>query len=159
MSFSVAGFPAAIILRRVRWKQFTLKNISYGMQRPNYMAESLSLLMSAQAGIEGANLEFAFPKEGVIAWMDNAVLLKEAPSRENALKFMGFLLVPKNIAELTNWTQYQSGVLGADEFLADQLRNTPENNNPDGVGPSVFIEVCSEELQAVYDKTWTSLKK
>ena len=114
---------------------------------------------SAKGRIEGANLEYAFPKEGVIAWMDNAVLLKDAPNRENALKFMDFLLEPKNIAELTNWAQYQSGVLGADEFLTDELRNTPENNKPDGAGPSVFIEVCSEEVQAVYDKIWTNLKK
>ncbi|SDP75932.1 spermidine/putrescine transport system substrate-binding protein [Sulfitobacter litoralis] len=51
---------------------------------------------SAKARAEGANVEYAFPTQGYIAWMDNVVLLKDAPNRENALKFMDFLLVPEN---------------------------------------------------------------
>ncbi len=114
---------------------------------------------SAKGRLEGANIEYAYPDQGVIAWMDNAVLLKDAPNRESALKFMDFLLEPKNIAELTNWAQYSAGVIGADEFLTAELRATPENNKPADSGPAVFVEACSQEVQAVYDKIWTNLKK
>ena len=51
---------------------------------------------SAKARKEGANVEYAYPREGYIVWMDNVVLLKDAPNRENALKFMDFLLEPEN---------------------------------------------------------------
>ncbi|NCW56018.1 MAG: extracellular solute-binding protein, partial [Rhodobacteraceae bacterium] len=37
---------------------------------------------------EGANIEYAYPKQGYVVWMDNVVLLKDAPNRDNAIKFM-----------------------------------------------------------------------
>lgn len=114
---------------------------------------------SAKARLEGANVEYAFPKQGIIAWMDNAVLLKDAPNRDNALKFMDFLLEPKNVAELTNFTQYSAGVIGVNELLDDELKAMPEGNPPADSGPAVFVEACSQDVQAVYDKIWTNLKK
>ncbi len=41
--------------------------------------------------------------------MDNVVLLKDAPNRDNALKFMDFLLEPENIAAVTNYARYAPG--------------------------------------------------
>lgn len=114
---------------------------------------------SAKAREEGANIEYAFPKQGYIAWMDNVVLLNEAPNRENALKFMDFLLEPANAAQLTNWTQYASGVDGVAALLDESLRTLPEANPHDGAGQAVFIQACDQEVQAVYDTIWTNLKK
>ena len=78
---------------------------------------------AAKARAEGANIEYAFPKEGYIVWMDNVVLLKDAPNRENALKFMNFLLEPENAAAVTNYAQYTSGVKGVDPFLEPEVKN------------------------------------
>jgi spermidine/putrescine transport system substrate-binding protein len=114
---------------------------------------------NAKARAEGANVEYAFPTQGYIAWMDNVVLLKDAPNRDNALKFMDFLLEPENMAALTNWTQYSSGVEGVAPLLDEALRSLPEANPPASAGKPVFIEVCEEQVQAVYDKIWTGLKK
>ena len=63
----------------------------------------------AKARVEGAPVEYSYPKEGYIVWMDNVVLLKDAPNRANALKFMDFLLEPENIAAVTNFAQYTAG--------------------------------------------------
>jgi spermidine/putrescine transport system substrate-binding protein len=76
---------------------------------------------SAKAREEGVNVEYAFPREGYIAWMDSVVLLKDAPNRDNALKFMDFLLVPENIAAVSNFAQYNAGVTGVEEFLDPAL--------------------------------------
>jgi len=46
----------------------------------------------AKAREEGANVEYSYPSQGYVVWMDNVVLLKDAPNRANALKFMDFLL-------------------------------------------------------------------
>ncbi len=113
---------------------------------------------SAKARAEGANVEYAFPKEGYVVWMDNMVLLKDAPNRENALKFMNFLLDPENAAAVTNYAAYTSGVTGVEPFLDDAIKNSPENNPPaDQKG--FFIEACDEETQKLYDAIWTNLKK
>lgn len=114
---------------------------------------------SAKARKEGANVEYAFPTQGYIAWMDNVVLLQDAPNRENALKFMDFLLVPENIAAVSNYAQYNAGVDGVTDLLDPDLASQPEKNPQANAGPGVFIEVCSEEVQAVYDQIWTNLKK
>ncbi|MES0862942.1 extracellular solute-binding protein [Ruegeria sp. SCPT10] len=114
---------------------------------------------SAKAREEGANVEYAFPTQGYVAWMDNVVLLKDAPNRDNALKFMDFLLEPENIAAVTNYAQYNAGVSGVTEFLDAELAAQPEKNPHANAGKGVFLEVCDEETQAVYDQIWTNLKK
>lgn len=114
---------------------------------------------SAKARAEGANVEYAFPKEGFVVWMDNMVLLKDAPNRENALKFMNFLLEPENAAAVTNYAAYTSGVLGVEPFLDDAIKSSPENNPPVDAPAGSFIQVCDEETQKLYDAIWINLKK
>ena len=84
----------------------------------------------AKARAEGAPVEYAYPKEGFIVWMDNVVLLKDAPNRESAIKFMDFLLEPENIAAVSNFAQYTAGVKGVTPLLTDELKTSPEQNPP-----------------------------
>ncbi len=114
---------------------------------------------SAKGRAEGANLEYIYPTEGHLVWMDNVVLLNAAPNRENALKFMNFLLDPANSAAVTNYAAYSSPILGAEAFLDQAIRTSPENNPPAGITPGVFAQVCDEETQVLYDAIWTNLKK
>ena len=114
---------------------------------------------SAKAREEGANVEYAYPKEGYVVWMDNVVLLKDAPNRENAIKFMDFLLDPENVGAVTNYARYAAGVDGVAPFLDEELATMPENNPPAEAGPGVFIEVCDQATQEVYDQIWTRLKQ
>ncbi|QGX98555.1 extracellular solute-binding protein [Roseovarius faecimaris] len=112
----------------------------------------------AKAREEGANVEYAYPEQGLIVWMDNVVLLKDAPNRENALKFMDFLLEPENAAAVTNYARYTAGVTGVEPHLDEALTTMPEQNPPAGT-KTAFVEVCDAETQAVYDQIWTNLKK
>ena len=112
----------------------------------------------AKAREEGANIEYAFPKEGYVVWTDSIVLLKDAPNRANALKFMNFMLEPENAAALTNFAAYTAGVKGVEPFLSDTVANSPESNPPtEPIGELVMA--CPQEVQAVYDTIWTNLKK
>jgi len=113
---------------------------------------------SSKAREEGANIEYSFPNEGYVVWMDNVVLLKDAPNRANALLFMDFLLEPENIAAVTNYAQYSAGVGGVAEFLDPALAVMPENNPREGAGAGAFIAVCDQETQEVYDQIWTRLR-
>ncbi len=107
---------------------------------------------------EGAHIEYAYPEQGYIVWMDNVVLLKDAPNRDNAIKFMNFLLDPENAAAVTNYARYTSGVKGVEPFLDAALSTAPELNPPAGGNPQ-FVQACSEDVQKVYDTIWTNLKK
>ncbi len=112
----------------------------------------------AKAREEGANIEYAFPKEGYVVWTDSIVLLKDAPNRANALKFMNFMLEPENAAALTNFAAYTAGVKGTEPFLSDTVKNSPESNPP-ATPVGELVMACPQEVQAVYDTIWTNLKK
>ena len=114
---------------------------------------------SAKARAEGANVEYSYPKEGYVVWMDNAVLLKDAPNRDNALRFMNFLLEPENNAALTNYAAYTSPVAGVEPFLNPDLLASPEVNPPADAPAGSFVAVCDQATQATYDAIWTNLKK
>lgn len=114
---------------------------------------------SAKARAEGANVEYAYPREGFVVWMDNVVLLKDAPNRDNALAFMNFLLEPENAAAVTNYAAYTAGVKGVEPFLDEAIKSSPENNPPADAPAGSFIAVCDEETQKLYDAIWINLKK
>ena len=83
---------------------------------------------------------------------------KHAPNRANAVKFMNFLLDPKNAAAVTNYAAYNAGVTGAEKFLSESILKSPENNPPKGQ-KGEFIQACDQETQKLYDAIWTNLKK
>ncbi len=114
---------------------------------------------SAKARGENPVLEYAYPRQGYLVWMDNVVLLKDAPNRDNALKFMDFLLEPENAAAVTNFAQYTAGVGGVDALLDAELKASPELNPPADAPAGQFVQVCEEATQKLYDAIWTNLKK
>ncbi|MEM9845054.1 MAG: extracellular solute-binding protein [Pseudomonadota bacterium] len=113
---------------------------------------------SARARAEGAPIEYAFPEEGFLLWMDNVVLLKDAPNRENAIKFMDFLLEPENAAAVTNYARYTAGVAGVEDFLDPELATSPEQNPPSDAS-GMFVQACDAETQPLYDAIWTRVKQ
>ena len=113
---------------------------------------------SAKARAERPSVTYSFPKEGYVVWMDNVVLLKDAPNRDSAIAFMDFLLEPENIAAVSNFARYGLGVTGAEEFLDPELASLPEANPPATAGAGAFVQACDEETQTVYDTIWTNLK-
>ncbi len=122
---------------------------------------SLSMIYSGQAAKarqEGAALEYSFPKEGYILFADSIVLLKDAPNRDNAIKFMNFMLEPENVAAVSNYAQYGNNVTGADKFMDAALAKSPELNPPAG-SKGHFVEACAQEVQEYYDRIWTNVKK
>ena len=113
---------------------------------------------SAKAREERASIKYAFPTQGYVVWMDNVVLLNDAPNRDSAIAFMDFMLVPENIAAVSNYARYGLGVSGAEEYLDPALATLPESNPPATAGDGAFIEVCDQATQTVYDQIWTNLK-
>ena len=103
-------------------------------------------------------LKYVHPKEGIIGWFDSMVIPKGAPNKENAIKFMNFMMDAQNGAELSNFNRYASP-LAPDvvaEHLDPTLSTAPEINIDPAV-PVHFSETCSAKSIKLYDRVWTKL--
>jgi spermidine/putrescine transport system substrate-binding protein len=101
-------------------------------------------------------LEYAFPKEGVVSWMDNLAVPKNAENPENAKRFIEFMMKPKNAAIQSNFARYANGIQGSGKYLDDKLKNADAFKVPQGT-PTVFGKACGEKAINLQSKVWTKL--
>ncbi|MGH6883183.1 extracellular solute-binding protein [Hypericibacter sp.] len=107
---------------------------------------------------EKATFKYVYPKEGVVGWMDNVAVPKDAPDLENAKKFLNFLMDPENIALQSKSTGYQTAVVGSNKFLPPEIGTSPEFNPPADL-KITFAPACEEKATRAYDKIWTGLRQ
>jgi spermidine/putrescine transport system substrate-binding protein len=107
---------------------------------------------------EKATFTYVYPKEGVVGWMDNVAVPKDAPDLDNAKKFLNFLMDPENIALQSKSTGYQTAVMGSNKFLPPEIGTSPEFNPPADL-KITFAPACEEKATRAYDKIWTGLRQ
>jgi spermidine/putrescine transport system substrate-binding protein len=103
-------------------------------------------------------LRYAFPKEGVLAFFDNLVVPKSASDRDNALRFIEFMLQPENAGLESNFAHYANGIVGSDKYMDPALLKAPELQPPPD-RKVVFASACSEKAVRLIDKVWTRLRQ
>lgn len=108
---------------------------------------------------EKPSLKYSYPKEGLTAWMDNIVVMKDAPNLENAKLFQNFMMDPENAATLSNFARYANGIKGTKPYLDAELVEAYELNPPEGAPTPEFVPPCDEEVVRFYDRIWTNLLK
>ncbi len=113
---------------------------------------------SARARANNPDIKFIFPKEGVVAWMDNIAVPTSAKDPENAKLFIEFMMKPENSGLSSNFTHYASAVSGSDAYYDSALKDAPELKVPAGI-KMTFTPVCPEEAIKLMDRVWTKLKK
>lgn len=99
---------------------------------------------------EKDTVEYIYPKEGVIAWVDALAIPTDAQNFENARKFANFLLDPENAGALSNHAGYANGSVGSQEFMKAELVEAPELNVPEGLRtePMKTCSPAANELEA-----------
>lgn len=103
---------------------------------------------------DGANIEYAMPKEGLVGWLDSFVVPKGAANIDNAKKFIDFMSTVENATEQYNFYGHAAPV-AIDQAKA---KFTPENA-PE-LFPTVKVEfsrACSPAAQDLVTKVWTDL--
>ena len=107
---------------------------------------------------ENPAIEYVYPKEGVILWMDSLVIPKTAQHADNALKFIDFVLRPEIAKAISEEIGYASPNLAAIALLDDEVRNnrTVYPNEEDLKNAEFQTDVG--DAITVYEKYWESLK-
>ena len=112
-----------------------------------------------KARLENKQLQFVFPQDGFMIWVDNLAIPKGAPHKDNALRFINFLLradVAKTIALYNN---YATTNLTAQRLLPPEIKDNPV------IYPSskllrrgVIQTEVGDQAIALYEKYWEALK-
>lgn len=104
-------------------------------------------------------LDFIYPKEGVILWMDNMVIPKNAKNLDGAHQFIDFLLRPENSAIVSEEFGYASPNELAKNFILPEIAKNPIIYPPENlVNKSLFREDVGNEAIKVYQHYWNMLK-
>lgn len=75
---------------------------------------------------ENTDLEYVIPEEGSNIWIDSWVMLKDAPNKENAEKFLDFLCRPEIALMNFEYITYSTPNTGAKELIEDEsIKNSP----------------------------------
>lgn len=76
------------------------------------------------AGVD-INLAYFVPRTGSPAWVDCLCIPKDAAHKENAYKFLEYMLQPEVIAKCTNFTNYANGNAASKKFVDAAVLNDP----------------------------------
>lgn len=109
---------------------------------------------------ENPDLEYVIPEEGTNVWIDSWVILKDAPNKENAEKFIDFMcrgdIAVKNFEYIT----YSTPNDAARELIEDDdIRNSeiafPDLSKYNNLETFVYL---GEEGDALYNELWKEVK-
>jgi spermidine/putrescine transport system substrate-binding protein len=101
---------------------------------------------------------FVIPEEGATMYQEDICVLKTAPNKENAIRFMEFYMQPE-IAAL-NTVQQVNGTanMPARELLSPELKANPNTNPPPEVIAKLQIfEDLGDDLRK-YNRVWTKVR-
>lgn len=105
-----------------------------------------------------ANLNYIIPEEGATMYQEDICVLKTAPNKENAVKFMQFYTRPEvaalNVAQQTNGTPN----VPARALTPDRIKNNTAINPPPEVMQKlqIFRDLGGDIRQI--DRVWTKIK-
>src|SRR5205085_2803832 len=80
---------------------------------------------AARGMAEDKDTVYLIPREGSQIWLDNLVILANAPHKELAEKFLNFCLDPNVAARISNFTQFSTPNLTARPKIQPELLNNP----------------------------------
>lgn len=108
---------------------------------------------------ENPDIQLVMPEEGLYLWQDNFVIPNKAPNKENAQKFIEFMLRPENSKVCSESFPYTNPNAKAVELLDAETQNNPGIYPPASVYEQGEFLIDLGEITTVYDKIWTDFKQ
>jgi len=124
--------------------------------------EAVVGFMYSNQAVKGKNtdnkLQEVFPVEGMPIFIDNFVMAKDAPNKDNSYKLLNFLMQPEIAARIADITKFTTGNKAAEEFLSDDYKNNPMLNIPDEVAANTSFYVDVAAVLEEYDHIYSEFK-
>lgn len=118
-----------------------------------------SAKLSAESADNGVKLGYSIPREGAPVWINNLVVLKDAPNPQQAYAFLDYMLRPEVVAKSSNYVGYPNGNQDATALVDAQLRNDPMLYPSTEVMNTLFpLETLPLNLERVRTRVWSRIK-
>lgn len=108
---------------------------------------------------ENPDIQYVFPKEGFVIWVDNFAIPKNAPHQANAYKFLNYILQGKVAAQATTTFGYATANKDSLKYLPKDVRSD-KIIFPDAsvMKRGHFQKDVGDDALALYSKYWEKLK-
>lgn len=107
---------------------------------------------------ENPGFKYVLPKEGTNVWVDSMAIPKSAKNKDEAYKFIDFILRPEIGAQLAQFLGYSTPNKAAQELLPEEVRNNEVVYPLGNVFESNDVQVDIKEATELYDRIWTEIK-
>jgi spermidine/putrescine-binding protein len=112
----------------------------------------------ARAMAERPTIRYVVPKEGATLWADCLVVLKSAPQKALAMRFINYLMEPEVAARTSERLRFASASRTARELVSPAIRDNPAvYPPPDQLGRLEWMQDVGKGIR-LYDRAWTELK-
>ncbi len=108
---------------------------------------------------DNPHLQFVYPKDGFVIWVDNFAIPKNAPHRENAYKFLNFMLRADIAKTVSLNNDYPTPNLAAKKLLPREVRENPTiYPSHEILRRGQFQTDISDAALELYERYWEKLK-
>ena len=119
---------------------------------------TVASVRAEEAGID-IHLDYIVPIEGTYGWFDSAFIPADAPHPDNAHKFINYLMRPKVIADITNFTGYANINLEANRYVDPEYLNNPAVYPDEAVLKRLHpAKIYPPKQERRRSRTWTRIK-
>lgn len=108
---------------------------------------------------ENPHVQFIFPKEGFVIWVDNFSIPVNAPHPNEAYAFINFFLRPDIAKAIALYTHFPITNLSGQQLLPESVRQNPVvYPSKEILKKGQFQVDLSDETLALYEQYWEQLK-
>lgn len=116
----------------------------------------LAAQRSAEAGL--GEIKYVIPKEGALMGYDMFAIPKDAQNKDNAYKFLNYIMRPEVIAEISNYVRYANANKDALPLIDADIRNNPGIYYPSELLERMHIVVPPTRMERTLTRTWNRVR-
>jgi putrescine transport system substrate-binding protein len=108
---------------------------------------------------KGVEIKYAVPKEGSILWFDMLAIPKDAPHPDSAYAFLNYILMPKVIADISNFKRYANADMQAQSLIDPAVRDDPGIYPPAEQQKQLAVQLAdSADQTRAITRVWQKFK-
>jgi spermidine/putrescine transport system substrate-binding protein len=112
----------------------------------------------SMAHAENKNIRYIYPSEGAVFWIDSFAIPSKAPHKENAMKFIDFMLRPESAKACVEYVGYGTPNKTAVSLLPKETQQDPTIFPASDIIAKGDFNTDVGEATLIYEKYWEKLK-